>query len=154
MVREWAVAISHPGCEHKAVWHSTKRGFECWFPRDRGKDRLVALFPSYFFVVASDAWRKLMTTPYVRGVITTGEKPCTLPDDVIKNIRERCDDNGIFIREKYRKNQKLMVHKGPLAGHICIYQGMRSQDRVRVLMDLLGAQVRTDVRECDLAAAD
>jgi len=154
MQGRWAVAITHPQCENKAVFHAERQGFECYLPKYRTRTRIEPLFPRYVFVAIDGAWRALLTTIGVSGVIMNVERPSTLTDEQIGSIRSQCDDQGIYIpppKFHFRRGQHVRVHCGPLTGMQGIVQHMRGKERVDVLITMLNARV--NVFEGDLSAA-
>jgi len=154
MQGRWAVAITQPQCENKAVFHATRQGFECYLPKYKTRTRIEPLFPRYVFVAIDGAWRALLTTIGVSGVIMNAERPSTLTDDQIGLIKSRCDAQDVYIpppKVCFYKGQHVRVHCGPLTGARGIVQYMRGKERVSVLITMLNARV--NVYEGDLSAA-
>lgn len=146
----WAVAFTHPLCETKAVINAARQGFVCYLPKilNRKTKRVEPLFPRYFFVEVLGAWRSLSNTVGVASVLLNGDRPALVEDVLIEGIRKRCDESGHYIG--FRHGQPVVVEKSGLSG---LYAGMHGKDRAYVLLNLLGSQVRADVRESDLVAA-
>jgi transcription antitermination factor NusG len=48
---------------------------------------------------------------------------------------------------------EVRILKGAFLDHVGIVEGMRSHDRVNVLLELLGRRVETLIASCDLVAA-
>ena len=70
-----------------------------------------------------------------------------VPDGLIEEIKSR--ERGGLVelprRDGLRPGEQVRVLAGPLAGHIGLYAGMRSHERVLVLLALLGGQQRVEL---------
>lgn len=156
----WAVAVTAPQAEPKAVDYCKRMGMDHFYPRLRvrlpgRRHRVEPLFPRYFFTQSTGRFRELLSTPGISGVIMNGDEPAMLPDVIVHRIRQQCDADGIYIPPKpqrFRRNQKVLVKRGALEGYVGIYEYMKPRDRASILVNMLGASVRSDVCESDLAA--
>ena len=162
-MHSWAVAISQPCSERRAIEHAERQGFECYFPqmlvRAVRKHKKVfltqPLFPRYFFVRVNDQWRRLLGTVGVHDVIRRGENVAPVSDAIINGIKQRCNHRGLFVvpvPEKFSPKQKVLIHNGPFSGLVGIYDGMCANDRVAVLITMLGAVRHVALQEGDLTA--
>lgn len=81
------------------------------------------------------------------------EGPATVPDQVIETLKSKEDDNGFIVlgkkklTERFQKGTPVKAIEGPLAGVDLIYDGMKDEERVRVLAMLLGRQVPVIIKE-------
>jgi transcriptional antiterminator RfaH len=155
-MRRWYVINTHAKSEHKAAWHLANQGFHAYLPQymkrrrhARRVDMVKApLFPRYLFVeldLEQDRWRAISSTIGVRQMICGGERPLAVPDGVIDDIRAREDETGIVpvAREaRFRRGDKLQVMDGALIDHVGLFEYTSDQDRVVLMLDLLGRQVR------------
>jgi transcriptional antiterminator RfaH len=155
-MRRWYVINSHAQAERKAAWHLGNQGFQVYLPQymkrrrhARRVDMVKApLFPRYLFVeldLEQDQWRAISSTIGVSHMISGGERPLAVPDGVIDDIRAREDETGIVpvAREaRFRKGEKLRVMDGALIDHVGLFECTSDQDRVFLMLDLLGRQVR------------
>ncbi len=155
----WYVVNTHAKAEYKAAWHLENQGFGVYLPqytKQRRHARRVdtvraPLFPRYLFVeldLDEAPWRAVMSTVGVSHLICGGGRPLALPDGIIVGIRAREDENGLvpIAREaRYRKGDTLRITDGALVDRIGLFDGQSDQDRVTMLLDLLGRQVRVQV---------
>ena len=121
---QWAVAISAPQSEAKAVINLERIGFEPYYPKIKvkrfyGRRRAVQiepLFPRYLFVKQTPQWAALRATQGISGIVMSGDRPATLPNEVIDTIKGRCDRDGIFIPPSpfsFKIGQKVQIGNGP-----------------------------------------
>ncbi len=147
----WAVAITQPQRESKALLHATQNGFQCYLPKLRTQHRVEALFPRYLFVVCNGAWRKLFNTIGISGVVTHAERPALLQNEVIKDLRKRCDKDDFYVEPEnpfaLRRGMRVRVKCGVWMGQTGVITRMRAKERVDVLMTVLG---KVNVFEGDL----
>ena len=146
----WAVARTTPQREATALYFLKLAGFTTYLPRIRqprtvrGRvvERVSPLFPSYVFVLIVLQWHAVSNAPGVaRGLIMDGDQPAHLPDAVIAEIRER--ERGGFVclppaPPRLVRGQRVRITRGPFEGHRGLWAGQATQDRERVLLELLG----------------
>lgn len=160
----WAVVISKPNSEAIAVANLQRQGFVSYFPRYRyqkpNKPLIIKpLFPRYLFVFVDKFWYSIKGTRGVTNILLAEEGPSVVPASIIEAIKGREDAEGFVVvgreirQEKFIKGQAVRATEGPFAGLSLIYEGMSAQDRVKVLVEILGRQVPATVSESKLVAA-
>lgn len=171
MDNRWAIAITQPMSERKALANCHRQGFYTFAPKiavrypvgGRMIARHEALFPSYIFVLVVSAWHSLLGTFGISSLIMAGDQPAFVPQHKFVEIRNACrftrDKNGDDIwvwqgrQSRFKKGEELQIKRGALALEKAIYVGMKPRDRVEVLMNILGKSTSVELAECDLAAA-
>ena len=83
-----------------------------------------------------------------------GDAPPKVPNAVIDEIRSR-ERNGVVELpqppSEFRLDQQVRIVRGALAGKLAIYSGMKSSERVEILLTMLGAQQRVILPRIDIA---
>ena len=82
-----------------------------------------------------------------RGVTTIvrfglGE-PARVPDEVITQIRARMDDDDGFVRlaaPELLAGTKVRINEGPFSGLDAIFAAAHGDDRVRLLLTMMGSE--------------
>lgn len=155
----WYAVHTHVHAEAKAAGHLARQGFAVYLPRylkrrrhARRMEQVQApLFPRYLFVAPTPEnmrWRAINSTVGVCYVISHGGEPTAVPLRVIDEIRRREDNYGFVALGSammFRRGDKVKILDGPMAEHIGIFEAATDEDRVTVLLDLLGRQVRVKV---------
>ena len=155
----WYVAYTQPNAEWKAVAHLRRQGFEAYLPLCRAMRRHARrqevvrrpLFPRYVFVgldLSTDRWRAVNGTLGVSRLVSHGDRPAPLPDAVIAALRAGEDAEGLVSLTSlvlFDPGARLRVLDGAFAGQTGIYQTMTEAERVVLLFDLIGSQVRVAV---------
>jgi len=165
-VSAWYVVHTHAKSEQVAVENLTRQGFRAYLPRylkSRKHARRVdtvatPLFPRYVFVnfdVTRTRWRPILSTIGVQYLIMDGEKPLAVPEGVVEEIRVREGDNGMVLMKAeapFDKGQMVQITGGAMSDLIGLFEGLSDKDRVFVLLDILGRQLRVKVPTGSVAA--
>jgi transcriptional antiterminator RfaH len=104
------------------------------------------LFPSYLFVRVTpekSQWRPVLSTYGVRKVVRFGDDVPYLDARFVETLQAREVDGAIVKpREPYAPGQDIRIVSGPFDGLIAKIIDVRENDRLVILMDLLGQSVR------------
>lgn len=152
----WYVVHTQPHSETRAVQHLRQQGFEAYCPcyqRRRRHARRVdtvsaPLFPRYIFVslnLALDRWRAVQSTIGVISLVCRGDEPASIPDAAIAEIKLRENAEGFVIvnfASSFARGDKVRVMDGAFSTYDGIFEEMTDQNRVHILLDLLGRKVR------------
>jgi len=158
-MKRWYVAYTQPQAELRAAGHLERQGFDAYLPLCRRIRRharreetvLRPLFPRYVFValdLKADRWRSVNGTVGVSRLVCQGERPAPLPDGVVEGLRDGEIDEGVVPLSQlvlFDPGAQLRVLDGAFAGQTGIYQAMTEAERVVLLFDLIGSQVRVAV---------
>ena len=80
-----------------------------------------------------------------------GIKPARVADHMI-DLRKR-ERNGLIDlsqRSRLKPGNRVRLLRGPFAGHLVIFAGMKPRERVEVLLTFLGAQQRVTLPQDDV----
>ena len=152
----WYVVHTHPNAERKAATHMTRQGFLTYLPRYRKKRRHArrvevvhaALFPRYLFVtidMGTQRWRSINSTIGVRGLVCNGEEPAPVAGSVIDALRSREDEQGLIrlaARPQFKAGEKVRLIGAAFVDCLGLFEEMKDNERVSILLDLLGRKVR------------
>jgi transcriptional antiterminator RfaH len=162
----WYVVQTQVNGEAKAVQNLLRQGYEAYLPRYLKRRRHARkvdftakpLFPRYMFVaidMATQRWRSVQSTSGVSHLVTTGDEPAFLPDGVVSALKAREDANG-FVKMDARPNfapgDKVRVIAGAFMDNAGLFNGLADHDRVSILLNMLGRQVRV-LLDADMVAA-
>jgi transcriptional antiterminator RfaH len=163
----WYVVQAQPHGEAKAVWHLGRQGFETYLPRYEKRRRharrieMVAapLFPRYLFVaidMASQRWRSINSTIGVSRLVCNGEEPAPLAERIVEGLRRREDGQGFVrleARPRFAIGEQVRIVDGIFASCLGLFDGISDNERVAVLLDMLGRKVRVVLDDLSVAAA-
>jgi transcriptional antiterminator RfaH len=150
---QWYVAYTKPRQESRAKEHLQRQGFECLLPlikqkRRRNKqriERIEPLFPRYLFLhldFTRDSIAPIRSTQGVIGLVRFGDRIATVPESFMEALLGTIDPQSglIGIPEKvFSQGEAIVIETGPLAGTHGIFQAPRGEDRVAILLEILGS---------------
>jgi transcriptional antiterminator RfaH len=146
--------MTKPRAEAEAQVCLMRQGFETLFPRTRRTVRAASgmivrtesLFPRYVFIQSDPSLQSLEPVRSTRGVTTIvrfGGEPACVPDKVIEQIRARIDLDDGFVRltaPDLMPGTKVRINEGPFSGLDAIFAAGQGDDRVRLLLTMLGSE--------------
>jgi transcriptional antiterminator RfaH len=140
----WACAQLEPSRERLALHCLSKvNGFEVYSPRirikaprSRREDITRPLFPGYCFVLVVLGWWQARWSPGVVRIVLAGGRPAVVPDGIITELRQRERGGVVQLPEapKLCAGDRVKILRGPLQGHLGLYQGMKPRERVDILL--------------------
>jgi transcriptional antiterminator RfaH len=163
----WYAVYTQPHAETKALEHLVRQGYSAYLPRyltrvSHARRRQTVrrpLFPRYLFAGVDRAamrWRPILSTIGVTDLVRTGDEPTPVPAEIVTAIQER-ENLGAFDRLDPRHSLRLgglvRVTAGAFEDMVGRLVELRDQDRVVVLLELLGRAVRAQLRTEALEAA-
>jgi len=163
----WHVVHTRPNDEERVVQNLVRQEFETFLPLYRRRIRHARrietstrpLFPRYLFVRFDPdivRWRSINGTRGVVRLLCQDERPMAVPQGIVEAIRGRVDEAG-FVRidaaRHFMSGQRILITDGAFAHSTGLFQQMTDNERVILLLDLLGRQVRVSVSAEVVAAA-
>ncbi len=161
----WYVVQTQPRREQGAAAQLEAQGFRVFLPmsfrtiRHARKLRSVKApsFPGYLFValdLGRDRWRSVNGTFGVARLVMGEEAPVPAPRGVVESLVDLVDENGVarFDRD-LNEGQAVRVTCGPLASAVGRLIRSEPGERVCVLLEIMGGEVRATLNRSALAAA-
>ena len=165
-MKAWYVAHTHAKAERQALGHLERQEFTAYLPQYLKRRRHARraewvpapLFPRYLFVnmdIERDRWRAVRSTVGVRHVISNGDRPIPVADQIVEEIRAREDETGMVAvnpERLFSPGEMVRVTSGALADQVGLFDCISDDERVFILFELLGRQVRVRVPMESVAA--
>lgn len=161
-MRSWYVVKTKPKQEALGQIHLEQQGFKCFLPfarsrcRIRGKycQKIEPLFPGYLFMntdLAVENTLPIRSTIGINGLVRFGEVIPSLPNDFVSDLQQQVSTNDGYIDLKapidWKKGEVLRVMSGPMTGWHVVFYARNSNERVLVMLDLLGKKNIVEMRE-------
>jgi transcriptional antiterminator RfaH len=155
----WYAVHTRPQAEAKALENLLRQGYDAYLPRYRTEIRharrlqtvLRPLFPRYLFAGLDRGrmrWRPILSTFGVSDMVRAGDEPTPVAAEIIAGLREG-ERSGAFDRpwrgRPLRIGDLVRISAGAFEDMIGRLVELRDQDRVVVLLELLGRKVRTQL---------
>lgn len=153
----WFLAQLKPNCAKIAQRNLQRQGFETFLPmaeetRQRSGRFVTAtqpLFPGYIFValdIAQGLWRKVNATHGVTRLVSFGAAPAEVPQALVAHLRLRCDAAGNLVPQQLlQPGDQVTLSTGPFANLVAEIEKVAADQRVWVLIDIMGRQTRVAV---------
>jgi transcriptional antiterminator RfaH len=165
-MRHWCVVHTQPNSETRALLNISRQGFESYLPlyaKQRRHARKLErvkrpLFPNYLFVRLDptlDRWRAINGTFGVRYLVAHETAPLPVPEGVVESIQARADGTGLIELDapRFMPGQRVEILDGPMAMNVGLFQQMTDDQRVVLLLDMLGRRVRVILPSAGVSAA-
>lgn len=164
----WYVVHTQPMAEQRALANLVRQGYEAYLPlyrRRRSHARRVELvqrplFPRYLFVRFDpkvDHWRSILGTFGVSGLVRIGDVPIPVPSGIVEDLRAnqaaRSFDDEIAPARKLAVGERIRVLAGPFSDLVGKFQALADSERVIVLLEMLGREVRVRLPDRAVAVA-
>lgn len=157
----WYPVQLSPNKDGLAAWHLQNQNFAVFAPRLQKTIRharqfrsvSVPLFPGYLFAridIVHDRWRAINGTFGVRSLVMSGDRPLPIPEPAMAELRRQFANQGE--QAPLRPGDLVEIVSGPLSGLVGKLQQLEGSARVRVLMDLIGAQIGVSLPRSAVAA--
>jgi transcriptional antiterminator RfaH len=163
----WYVVQTRPHSEARAACHLLRQGYGVYLPRylkrrkhARRVDTVIApYFPRYLFVAVdfeTQGWRAIDSTVGVINLVRHGDAPAPVPLAIVEALRKQEDEGGfirVAPRPRFARGDKVQVVDGAFSTCEGLFENMTDNERVVILLDLLGRKVRVMLDSESIAAA-
>jgi transcriptional antiterminator RfaH len=160
----WFVAQLRPNGLTLARRHLHRQGFKTFSPEIISGDALQVkahkphkpLFPGYLFVSfdpRANGWTAINSTRGVsRLILNDPRRPLPLPDELMAGLRRRCDSGELVSSgDALEIGDHIRVLSGPFADLVTQIETLPDAERVGVLIELLGREVRSSLPRSHIA---
>jgi len=155
----WCAVQTHMRAEDKAAFHLRRQGYSVFLPKHmkrrkhaRRIDWVPApLFPRYLFVAIDPEvtpWRAIRSTIGVGNLVCFDNRPATVPDRIIAEIEARQDEKGLVKMHAgcgFRRGDPVRIIDGPLCDIEGLFDCPSDDERVVILLQLMGREVKVRV---------
>lgn len=151
----WYVVNCQPHQEGRADLNLRQQGFESWVPkllRTRRHARRIEqiqapMFPGYLFVklnLDAQAWRSINGTYGVRRLLCANDQPAPISHGFVETLQQTMDSDGLISMPKdaFHVGDKVRLVRGPFADMIATLVRLADGDRVAVMLNVLGREVK------------
>ena len=157
MSKEWFILQFKSNSHHLAAKNLNRQGFETFLPLHDTTSRKLSrfmstskpLFPGYMFIKfdrAESQWHKINNTYGVSRLITFNSLLKSIPTKFVDSLMKRYDSSGKLIPiQKLKEGDRVKILKGPFADFIASVENYESEQRIWVLMDLMGRTTKIQI---------
>jgi transcriptional antiterminator RfaH len=163
----WFAIHTRAHAEKQAAAHLRSQGFTTYLPcyaKRRSHARRIEMvqapvFPRYLFIQMDEQsapWRVVRSTVGVVDIVRLGERPAPVPAGIVEAIQAREGRDGLVCLARhaaFNKGERLRIAAGPFQGQTGLFEGAGDDERVVILLELLGRDIRVSLPAMDVARA-
>ena len=154
MSKEWFILQFKSNSHHIAVKNLNRQGFETFLPLHDTTSRRLSrfintskpLFPGYMFIKfdrAESEWHKINSTYGVSRLITFNSHLKSIPTKFVDSLMKRYNLSGKLLPiKKLKEGDQVAISKGPFANFIATVERYEAEQRIWILMDLMGRKTK------------
>ena len=157
----WFLAQLKPNAHAIAQRNLLRQGFVTFHPlmdeTQRKNGRFVTVqrpvFPGYIFVefdTASGGWRAVNSTYGVTKLVSFGADPAEVEPGIMAALMHRFSADGAAPEISFKKGDILRAGEGPFVDFVVEVESLAPDQRVWVLLDLMGRRTRVAIPAKDL----
>ena len=152
--KAWYLIYTKPNQETVAQQQLEQQGYATYLPmiinakRRNGRRRYVnePFFPRYLFIhldQTTDNWSPIRSTLGVSNLVRFGMMPTPVDEEIIELIRSRENPDGLHqVEEGIREGDNIRVLDGPMMGLEGVFIAKSGEQRVMLLLELMGKTTR------------
>ena len=165
-MNNWYVVNTKPHSEFKVINYFSSKGIVSFMPKllvtkkhaRKIEKVLRPLFPTYLFIYSNirTNFRLINNTIGVKGILSSGDDPSSVPIEVINDLFSYVDSDGIvnaLDTSHYKIGQKIEINDGIFKGNIGSFCGLSDKDRVLLFLNFLGRKVQVSISSLHIARA-
>ena len=146
----WYLVQCKPNAVYVAARNLENQSFTTFLPLQESttrngetfKQNIRPLFPGYLFVQLNPdkgPWHQVNNTRGVTRLVRLCSEPSVVPNSIVSALITRCGENGV-LQETYqlRAGDKTQITRGPFSGFIATVGNSEPNDRIHVLLNIMG----------------
>jgi transcriptional antiterminator RfaH len=151
-MKKWYLLKIKPRQERIAIQNLENQNYDVYCPWATINKKNVVLFPGYLFISldeGSENWAPIRSTKGVLNFVRFGLSYAKLSDKLIDFIKENEFKTAEMIKNlnAFNPGDKVQITEGIFKNCVAIFKSSRSEDRIILLMNLLGQQQTINMKQ-------
>ena len=156
-MKKWYLIKTKPRQENTAIINLENQQYTTYCPIAKINKKNVALFPGYVFIYLdkhNENWSPIRSTKGVINFVRFGLNFAQVPDNIIEFIKnnELTVEEKIKNLNKFKKGEKVQITDGLFKNCVAIFKSYKPDDRLILLMNILGQQQTINTKQVSLIA--
>ena len=156
-MKNWYLIKTKSRQEKIAKQNLKYQGYEAFCPIAKINNQLVVLFPGYLFTQLNDKtqnWSPINSTKGVSYFVKFGLNFAKVPTSVIEFIKtnQNITTEKLKNLNKFKTGDKVQISDGAFKNWVAIFKCYKSDERVILLMNLLGREQSLNIKEKSVTA--
>jgi transcriptional antiterminator RfaH len=156
-MKHWYLVKTKSKQEDIAILNLENQNFHVYCPYALIKNKNEVLFPGYIFIQldkVTQNWSPIRSTKGVLHFVRFGLSYAKIPDNIIEFIKTNELNTAEKLKNinKFKPGDKVQVADGVFKNCIAIFKSYKSDERVILLINLLGQQQKLTIKQESLNA--
>jgi transcriptional antiterminator RfaH len=151
-MKHWYLVKTKSKQEDIAIFNLENQNFHVYCPHVLIGNKNVALFPGYIFIQLNkdtQNWSPIRSTKGVLYFVRFGLSYAKIPDNIIEFIKTNQLNTAEKLKNinKFKPGDKVQITDGVFKNCIAIFKSYKSDERVILLMNILGQQQKLTIKQ-------
>ena len=151
-MRNWYLIKTKPRQENVAIKNLENQEYYTFCPIVKIKNNNVVLFPGYIFIhldKKQENWSPIRSTKGVLNFVRFGLNYAQVPDNVIEFLiaNQHINKEKLINLNKFKPGDKIQITEGVFKNCVAIFKSFKSDERVILLMNILGQQQAINIKQ-------
>jgi transcriptional antiterminator RfaH len=151
-MKKWYLIKTKPRQENVAIANLENQNYHVYCPSAKINNKIKVLFPGYLFInldETSENWTPIRSTKGVLNFVRFGLSYAIISNKLIEFIKE--NELKTIERVKnlndFKPGDKIQITDGVFKNCVAIFKSSRPENRVILLMNLLGQQQTINIKQ-------
>ena len=156
-MKKWYLIKTKPRQENTAIINLENQEYTTYCPIFKVNKKNVVVFPGYIFIQLdkdTQNWSPIRSTKGVINFVRFGLNFAQVPEHIIEFIKTNELNTAEKLKNinKFKSGDKVQITDGVFKNCVAIFKSFKSDERVILLMNLLGQQQMITIRQESLNA--
>ena len=154
-MKNWYLIKTKPRQEKTAILNLENQKYTTYCPIVIINNKQVVLFPNYIFIhldKSKEDWSPIRSTKGIVNFVRFGLNFAIVPDNVIEFVKanQLSNKEKLINFNKFKPGDKVQISDGVFKNCIAIFESFKSDERVILLMNILGQQQAINIKQDSL----
>ena len=154
-MKKWYLIKAKPKQEKIAIANLESQNYDVYCPWAKINNKIVVLFPGYLFIYldkASQNWGSIRSTKGVLNFVRFGLNYAKISNNLIDLIKanELNTSERIKCLSGFKPGDNVQINEGVFKDCIAIFESFKSDERVVLLMNIMGHQQEINITKKSL----
>jgi len=151
-MKHWYLIKTKSKQEDIAIFNLENQNFHVYCPYALIRNKNEVLFPGYIFIQLdkdTQNWSPIRSTKGVLYFVRFGLSYAKIPDNIIEFIKTNQLNTAEKLKNinKFKSGDKVQITDGVFKNCIAIFKSYKSDERVILLMNILGQQQKLTIKQ-------
>ena len=151
-MKNWYLIKTKSRQENVAIKNLENQKYSTYCPTVTIKNKHIVLFPGYLFIYLDNKkenWSPICSTKGVVNFVRFGLNFAQVPDTIVKFLKanELINKEKLNNLNRFKSGDKIQITDGVFKNCVAIFKSSKSQERVLLLMNILGQQQSITIKQ-------